>query len=310
MSLKNITNIFIIPILSVIGFITNLLSTIVFSLIIKNDQRDDMYKHLLLKSILEMMGCLFSTFSAMCYYPGTLKYSYPIAIWIIWFEGYIIPALFMASTGFEIAATFNCAISIEKKMKWCEKRLSFWIWVVSILVLSFGIEMFWLFTFSIFEFNYTDQFNRTYHGYFVWLNADLLSKSTIVTLGLVQSIIKHVIFLLILLTLNCYILFKLIQIGRRKRRLTTNSSSNQNINRAENRKIIMMIVLFLIFLLCHFPDFLYYVILELHINISSKFLDVLSYYGSVLLYSSYCISFFVYFAFNNIFKRLFLKIIH
>jgi hypothetical protein len=49
--LSQITNVFIIPILSIIGFILNSLSTIVFSLIIKNGQKDDMYKHLLLKSI-------------------------------------------------------------------------------------------------------------------------------------------------------------------------------------------------------------------------------------------------------------------
>jgi hypothetical protein len=80
MSLSKITFIFIVPILSIIGFILNLLSTIVFSLIIKNGQRDDMYKHLLLKSICEMMGCFFSTFYPMSYYGGPLSYTYIMAV--------------------------------------------------------------------------------------------------------------------------------------------------------------------------------------------------------------------------------------
>jgi hypothetical protein len=107
----NFLNLFIIPIISIIGFIANLLSTIVFSLITKNGQRDDMYKHLLVKSICEMLGCFFSVFWII-YYNSDI---YIMAIWYVYFETYIIKALLMASTGFEIAATFSCAISIEKR---------------------------------------------------------------------------------------------------------------------------------------------------------------------------------------------------
>jgi hypothetical protein len=46
-----IVNIFIVPILSLIGFIFNLSSAIVFTLIIKNGQRDDMYKHFFIKIV-------------------------------------------------------------------------------------------------------------------------------------------------------------------------------------------------------------------------------------------------------------------
>jgi hypothetical protein len=291
---------FVTSILSLIGFIFNFLSVIVFSLIIKNDQRDDMYKHLLLKSICEMAGCFFNVFNFINY-DKALYCSYIMSIYNIWFQKYIIKALFVASIGFEIAATFNCAISIEKKMKWCEKKLSFWLWVVSVFVLSFGVEMFPIFTFYITESNYIDKYNRTIHEYSIYFT-DLSSKLKM--FYLTESIIKDVILLLILLLLNIYILFKLIQIGIRKRRLTSN---NQNSNRAENRKIIMIIVLFLTFLLGHLPSFVYFAFGNSYPSIYwIKFL----YYGSVTLYSSYSTSFFVYFCFNNIFRRSFLKIIH
>jgi hypothetical protein len=302
MSLSDITLIFIVPILSIIGFILNLFSTIVFSLIIKNGQRDDMYKHLLLKSICEMMGCLFSTLYPMSYYGGSLSFTYIMAVWNIWFDEYIIYAFFMASIGFEIAATFSCVISIEKKMKWCEKRLSFWIWVLTVLVLSFGIGMYPVFMFQITMYSYKEE-NEMVHEYAVVPN-HLSSKYE--TLNLVESIIKDVIFLTILLSLNCYILYKLIQVGKRKRRINGNNSNNQNSNRAEMRKITMILVLFLIFLLGHLP---------LSICFASSCSDEytsqeLYNYGIIFSYFYYSASFLVYFAFNNNFRRLFLKIIH
>jgi hypothetical protein len=300
-----ITNVIIIPILSIIGFIFNLLSTIVFSLIVKNGQRDDMYKYLLLKSICEMIGCFFSTFYPLYFSKSNLRFTFIVTVWYIWFKEYIKFALFMASTGFEIAATFNCAISIEKRMKWCQKRISFWFSVVFILILSFGVEMFPALMYYIVDYDIIDKYNRTIHRYNAFTN-ELSFKFDI--FGLYESIIKEVIFLVILLSLNCYILVKLIQIGRRKKRLTTNSSNIQNSNRAEKRKIIMIIVLFSTFLLGHFPNFLWFTV---H-NYFGSFLfwADFTYCGLIFSYFSYSISFFVYFFFNNIFRRLFLKSIH
>jgi hypothetical protein len=293
-----------VPIVSVIGFIFNLLSTIVFSLIIKNGLRDDMYKYLLLKSICETLGCFFNLMSFNTIGFKAIS-TYIYTVWQIWFENYIIKALFMASTGFEIAATFNCAISIEKKMKWCQKRLSFWLWVVFILVLSFGVEIFPVFINYIQEFTFIDQFNKTSHKYVVWPN--LLYMKSYGKFGLAENIFKEVLFFLILLSLNFYILFKLIQIGRRKKRLNTNSSNVQNSTRAENRKKTMIIFLFLIFLFGHLPIVIYYLV-NRSWGAPSSWIHFLI-CGEILFYFSYSTSFFVYFAFNNIFRRLCLKMI-
>jgi hypothetical protein len=304
MILWKTSNLVLIPILSAIGFIFNLLSTVVFSLIIiKNEQRDDMYKYLLWKSICEMLGCFFSVLNPIYYLYYDIGY-YILTIWYIWFWEYIIKALFVASTGFEIAATFNCAISIEKRMKWCQTKLSFWFWIVSVLILSFGIGMFRIFTYSIQKFVYLDEFNKTVYEYFTVYN---LMVDKFGTFSLAEEIIKVVLFLFILLTLNCYILFKLIQIGKRKKRLNTNSSNVQNSNRAENRKIIMIVVLFLTFLFGHLPNFLYFAFNN--DQVYTRFWSAFTIYGEIFLYFSYSTSFFVYFAFNNIFRRLFLRII-
>jgi hypothetical protein len=285
MEFAKIIYVITIPILNVIGFITNIISIIVFSLIIKNEQRDgDMYKHLLLKSICEMLGCFFSIFNAIYRLNGMLSRTFIMTIWLIWFHEYINKALFMASTGFEIAATFSCAISIEKRMKWCEKRLSFWLWVLFILILSFGVEIYSIFLFTIRKVNDIDQFNRTIHYYELRLTR-LFRKIKI--LGLIDSIIREVIFLIILLSLNSYILYKIIQIGRRKKRLTSNSSNVQNSNRAENRKIIMIIVLFLTFLLGHLPNFLIFAVNNGHLT--TLFWFYFTAYGDLFLYLSYFI---------------------
>jgi hypothetical protein len=78
--------------------------------------------------------------------------------------------------------------------------------------------------FFIEEITNIDQYNRTIHKDIV-SNNSFFSK--IDTFGLVESIIREVLFQLILLFSNIYILFKLIQIGRRKKRLNTNSSNVQ-----------------------------------------------------------------------------------
>jgi hypothetical protein len=309
MEVVKIIYIFLIPILSIIGFIFNILSSIVFGLIIKNGQRDDMYKNLLLKSLCQIMGCFFSVFNLLYFYDGKLKYTYIVSVWFIWFRYYIIPALLMASNGFEIVATFNCARSIEKRMKWCEKKVTFWFWVAFILILSFGVEIFPIFAFSIVEYDIkNNSFNETLHIYSV----SFKHQSEFYTLGLYESIIKHVIFFLILLSLNIYIVFKLIQIGRRKKRLTSNNNSNnRNSNRAENRRMIMILVLFLAFILGHFPYFLWFIIQRsgLMNNLNLKFWYDVGFCGEAVSYLSYSISFFVYLAFNNIFRSFSMKII-
>jgi hypothetical protein len=293
--------VFIIPILSLIGFIFNLLCTIVFSLIIKNGQRDDMFKHFLLKSICEMFGCGFSVFRSIYHSYSPLSYSFIMVVWYIWFHKFITKALLMASTEFEIAATFNCAISIEKQMKWCEKRLSFWFSVTFIVIISFGVELFPVLTYYIIKYDSIDSSNKTVREYFPNQN-NLVFK--LEKFGLAESIIKEVVFLLILLSLNIYILFKLIQIGQRKKRLTSTSSNVQN--RAERRKILMIIVLFSSFLLGHLPNFLYFGFRTYH---SLLFWTDFKDWGEIFLYFSYSTSFFVYYSFNKTFKRFFLKII-
>jgi hypothetical protein len=306
MDIFEVKNVFIISILSIIGLITNILSIIVFILIIKSGQRDDMYKYLLLKSICEALGCIFSAFYPMYYYFGSLTYTKVMAIWYIWFQNYIIKALFMASTRFEIAATFSCAISIEKRMKWCQKRLSFWLWVISVFVLSFGVEMFPVFTAFVKESPIAvNKFNRTIYQYNVFYN-HLVFKNW--EFNLSESIVKEIMFLIILLLLNIYILFKLIQIGRRKKKLTSNIANIQNNNRARKRKIVMMIILFLTFLLGHLPNVVYFGV-NTHFYANVFWTDFKA-YGEIFLYLSYSTSFFVYFVFNNNFKCFFLKIIH
>jgi hypothetical protein len=80
--LSRMTFIFIIPILSIIGFIFNFFSIIVFSFIIKNGQRDDMYKHLLFKAICEMMGYFFSIFVNF-FFNNKINYAMLIKIILI-----------------------------------------------------------------------------------------------------------------------------------------------------------------------------------------------------------------------------------
>jgi hypothetical protein len=87
-----------------------------------------------------------------------------------------------------------------------------------------------------------------------------------------------------------------------------NNSNNQNSNRAETRKITMIIVLFLIFLLGHLPFFICFAFGEIFVNYI--FFSISYKLGIIFSYFSYSASFLVYFAFNNNFRRLFLKIIH
>jgi hypothetical protein len=190
-------------------------------------------------------------------------------------------------------------------MKWCERKVSFWIWVVFIFGVSFGAEIVWPLMYSIKETEYTNQFNQTVNGYYP-MSSSLTSTVNFGMFGIIESIIKDITSLIILLSLNCYILFKLIQIGRRKKRLTTNSSNIQNSTNAEIRKIFMIIVLFFVFLLGHLPNFLWYIIRSYtHLN---QFLNDITECGAIILYFSYSTSLLVYFAFNVIFRRYLMKL--
>jgi hypothetical protein len=309
--IRNLIFNYFIPIMNIFGLILNSFCTITFLLIIKSNQRNNnssskMYHHLLIKSIVDFIINLIITIvfiletfdvSHKCYFSNFV-YHY------LYYYGVF--CLNLISNSFDILATLDCAISIENKFKFIQKK--FVCITVSLIICCFTFESFSLIFYRI-ESKIISNLNGTliikqYSRNFV----SFLNKKTLNKLLLIDSLLRDVITLIILLLINIYILFKLIQINKNKRNIrgTTNHQQSTANNRAKYQKMKMIIYLFIVYFLGHGMLFIYYLSTKLF-NVTTFNIKYLLYFGDLFSYIPLCCSFIVYFLFNNVFKNILIK---
>jgi hypothetical protein len=298
----------VLPTINLFSFLINFVSVLVFLKVLKNKRRANepasssiMYKYLLLKSICDMLPSIFKLLTPIF---GVEKYSrYLIAnIWSLFFDLYFSQSFYLASGFFEIAATFNCAISIENKLKWLQTKLSFYITTIGLFAFCFVFQSFYFICKHI-------QTNKNvYNGTVTisfYINELYLYYDIEKDFELSTSIIRDLVCLLILIILNAFILFKMIQIRKRRHRLQSNSQSANQLNsrRAEGRKIKMILSLFIVYTLGHLPYTL------AHLNLfQANIHNYALIYAELFLTISFTTSFFIYFFFDIKFNSVIMDI--
>jgi hypothetical protein len=319
---------FVLPIIDGFSVLNNFTCCIVFFIIIKNNYRNrqrgsHMYNLLFFKSISDLFYGIITLLD-----PTILSFknmngigSFMVNFWRYLFSNCLIPTLQISSDLLEIAATIDCALSINKKFKFWFKSISFYIVLITIFILSFGIGSYYLIYWKIeHSTRFNKSLNRTITVFYVAPNFLKVNLKSYYVFNLVQSFIRDLILLLILLALNIYILVKLRQIKIRKNKLganstCTNTATNNrkeiskvkrnlrsNAERAELRKVIMIGVLCLIYLIGHFPTLFYSLSFFIQFKVIAGFWQYEEYFKEVLFHLSYGVSLYVYLLFNIQFK--------
>jgi hypothetical protein len=273
----------------------------------RGQNKSKMYKYLLLKSLCDMISALVIIPSPA--YDCCTPKSYSIIVWKNVFDFYITYVFKGASGFFEVAATLDCALSIEtNRFQWLQKKLYFCITTFLIFVSNFLFELFSLLSYTIKKYTFINKKkNETSIGYFsVYSKFALKKKGTVNTLLFVDSLTRDVLIFLINLALNIFILFKIRNLIKKRKTMINQSNGNNNVkskktlaDQAEKSKIKMMFSLFLVYFIGHFPMFIIY----------SFFAKQHLYYtlSLFLLRTSYVVYFFVYFFFNKHFKMIVLE---
>jgi hypothetical protein len=306
MSLYN-NSYYIYVVFYLISLITNMICLIVFIKIIKtmrNQDSNQMFKYLLMKSICDMFSGIFNLLEPFYYYSALDK-SYFMQVWFIWFNQYLSNVFYLASGLFEIAASFDCAISIENNLKWCRNKLSFIITTLVIFTFCASFLSYHVFIFEIIEYNIG--VNGTKTEYFVYTSIQLLKhRRFAIKLERTQVFIRDLGILIILLIINMFIIFKMVQIRKRKSQLQNIRQVTVTVSeRAENRKIKMILFLCVFYLFGHFPYLIYFYLLLY----SHKFnIDIISYICFLMSYSTPLISYYLFnqkfnFFLSRAFKR-------
>jgi hypothetical protein len=306
----DIIYVYFLPSVGITSSLTNILSIIIFSRIVRN-QRDGnkMFSYLLIKSCCDMIiSMMISTVPMMYYIKSNVRFEYFTQIWNIWFIYYILCVLHLSSRLFEVMATLMCALSIDNRMKCCHKRSTFFAIIITILISFFLLRSYVLFDFKIYKYVIIGN-NSNQIIYYTGMRN--FSENTVKILNaffITDSLIRDLLSLITLLLINIYIFYKLIQTNKRKRNLQNNNRSAGEILargvEASKRKKKMVIVLFITFVIGHLPLCIYY--LSLSNSIFWKFWVTVS---ELLSYIPYLLSFFIYLFFNNQFRKTLILII-
>jgi hypothetical protein len=300
----------LVPSINGFGMGANLICIIIFIKILKHNSSNTnpyqntsshMYHYLLIKTICDLVinFCEIIFFISKRVDPSPHKF-YASAFIKIVFHFYLYYSLYLSSGLFDIMAALDCSLLIDNRMRWCRRRVSFIITTISILFIFFTFELFIFF----FEQIHTKVINGT-----TFYSVRPNDEKTFNELLLVESIIRDVVTLNIILIINIYILFKLFQIKKRKTFIRKiRRSVGQTIeNRAKNQKIIMIISLFVIHVSGHLLLFISFLVRVINNDEVIKRYTFM--FGQLFTYIPISFSFFIYFFFNNVFRLIFFEII-
>jgi hypothetical protein len=291
---------YIMNVVSIFGIIANLICIIIFIKIIKTTQSPgNMYKYFLMKSIMDFLSSNKNIFHYFEFcYNCEASHSYLVQIWFIWFYLYFASIVETASALFEMAAIFDCFITIKSILKCCQTNLFFYSFSAVVIVLTGSSYILLPLSFKInseLDYNNETIYSSDYTDF---------GKSSFSNEIFFNSLIKDGIFFIILLIFNLMILALLKKTTDRKRSLAGNTNALLAASLlAERRKLIMIIATGLNYLIGHFP---FLIFSFLYSFVSNMFVCYIV-YPLLFYYTSFANSIFFYFFFNNIFKKFLIE---
>jgi hypothetical protein len=291
--------------LVILGIMANGICIVIFSLIVKQAQ-GNMFRYLLIKSI---MDCFISLLSISDNFDVCNNFKHLICVLnsIITTE-YLLRICLICSIVFEISATFDCYISISRKLKNFQNNLFFYSFSISLIILIVLIYLMFPLMYNIEKYSFSDSNNISYSGYYISSNSFGMFSERIHGL-FYELLTRDVVLLIILITLNMLILFTLIKTTVRRRALAGNNTNNNMVissQNAERKKMIMILLTGLNYFIGHFPSFLYF-FLKFYFQIYLTLCYFI--YFEMLLYLSYVNGIFFYFFFNNVFRKTLIRFI-
>jgi hypothetical protein len=299
---------------NIFGLIGNGLCVIVFTkIILKTQTQSNLFKFLLLKSIFDF--CNFITnFGVFFYYCSscTRKKSFGLEVWNIWFYNYTEYAAETASAIFEVAATFDCFITAKKLLFFCQRKLYFYLFSISVSISCVLLYLIIPFGYSIIKISSSNVSNQTF-SYYTYKTNNFGSSKFSEYFYDADSSIRDGLFLLILLILNILILKLLKKSTQRRRNMvgnTTNNNSNNNLlstaKNAEQKRMRMIAATGLNYMVGHLIFLVYNFTTTYYANSNTFCFHNFIFFFYDLCYAD---SIIFYYYFNNVFKKFLIQLV-
>jgi hypothetical protein len=327
---RRIANVYVVPSVSLLGFLFNILCLLTFSIILKQNMdntqmsrqlnKPQMYKYLLIKSICDIIvyGVNLMQPIYFCVNCDASK-TWFAQFWFIFFNAYIFSVFLLASGLFEVAATLDCAISINKK------------WTIILRDrMAYTITFFIFFFCSIFYIYrlfsnkiVKDSSNHQNVTIYALNSTKFYESKYMIYIGFFHTILRDLLISIVCIIINIWILFHLKRIKVKKMEfqninvlilsstLITNANNDNklkirrtNANLAEKRKLKMIIFLCLFSIMGHLPIFIFYFPSN---NKDDTFWKYFYETSAIIFYLSHNSSFFIYYKFNKNFRDILLR---
>ena len=287
---------YLLPVISAIGILSNLFSTIVFYQIIKMVKVNGrMYNYLFLKSINDLLQFIFQIFSPVYYcVQCETSRSYGSIVWYIGFFYYAECVVEIISGWLEVLATLDCLVIITKRAKFINSKL-FAICAISFLHIYAPIfYLFWFFSLDIVvdtsvttSVSYTSQMNPFFYTDFARYMRYL------------HSIVRDFVVFITLVILNFFILIFLKKNTLRKKDLLKSDKHTASAEKAEKNNELMIMLIGINYLIGHFGSILYYVPFPASPQFWNCFYD----FNLIPFYISYIDNNLMYYFFNKNFRK-------
>ena len=136
-------------------------------ILLEKKYESHMYKYLLAKAICDCLFFAIALFNDTCFFifgKTSLRYSLFMQITYLWLKKFLILVFLQCSGLFEIAATIDCFISINKKLQCCQMILCFYTVVILSVITGVVLNIYVLITLQIVPFQDEKLFgDLTYH---------------------------------------------------------------------------------------------------------------------------------------------------
>jgi hypothetical protein len=314
--INDLISIYISEIIYVLGFLLNLICTIVFIKITTKSHQitpslsqplssqpslpprlqmngKKMYNYFLLKSILDSSMFFLAIFEIF-YNCNECRLGYGIQFYNKYYNHYLSSCMKVLSNSFEILATLDCYVSITKRFNFLMSKKWFIVNSLTVTFISFTIYFTKIFVYEIVK-------DEKKMGWFHLKKTELYFSQFYKVTSTICTLYRDCLTSLILFILNLFILIELKNVWKMKLRLGNSNSTLIYALKAKEKKIRMIFFLCLNVVILHFPI----IVTNFYgkFQKDNKLWQCYEIIAKNLYDLSYLNSFIIYTFFNNIFRK-------
>jgi hypothetical protein len=267
------------------------LCSISFYRIIKNtNSNGQMFKYFFTSSFLQGMGTAI-VLSGGFYSIGPFMWQ----VWYIWFYYFIADFMICMVQILEVIASLDCYLSVNNIGAKFRSNKSFFIFLSITAIVNILLNVDYIFLFEIIDLG-DNRFN---------VKLTPFSETKVhKILNFILGLSRDVFSFFFLIILNSFMLITLRELSIKKKNLLSSDLVSNRIETAQINKIKMILFTSLVFIFCHFPFMVYFLL----IHGSNAFWEC--YFKNcieILFDASITMRVVIYYSFNKTFKKYFLS---